>query len=475
MRSTPSGIAGSCLTVWLTLAGTTFAADTPLIEAARSQDLASVRALLQENVDVNAAQPDGATALHWAAHRNNRELADLLLRAGANVDATNDYGVTSLILACLNASAPLIETLLNAGADPNLALPTGETPLMTASRTGSVQAVASLLDQGADVNASEPEAGQTALMWALAEQHVPVAKLLIARGADVQARSTSGFTPLMFAARHGNRTAANMLLANGANLYAAANKGITVLMVAVLRGHAALAEHFLDLGADPNASETGYTALHWAVGKWESTMTHDYPDTGVEEWDYLAGVPDGKLQLVKSLIAHGADVNARMTANPPRYGINLFFAPLSAATPFFLAALSADVEMMRVLVAAGAHPASTNAGDVTPLMVAAGLGRSGGDSLITEEESIDAVRLCLDLGNDINAADSQGNTALHGTAYYGNEKTAEFLVRQGADLNPKNKKDQTPLQVADGYEQAAMFLTRPDVAAVLRKLGASVN
>lgn len=460
-------------TLVLAIASVSAAADARLVEAAKRQDKAAVQRLLQGKADVNSALPDGTTALHWAANRNDLTVAGLLLKAGAKVDAANDYGVTPLSLAASNGSADLLDLLLKAGANPNLALPTGESPLMSASRSGSVAAVKTLLDHKADPNLAEPEMGQTALMWALSENHVPVAQALVERGAQVNARSKSGFTPLMFATRRGNLDAVKFLLGKGAGLNDTATDGVSVLMVAVLRGHATLAEFLLEAGADPNIDKAGYTALHWAAGKWESGMTHDYPNSNEAEWRYLIGVPDGKIRLIKSLLKHGAKVDAVLAKRPPRYGINLFNSVrVDGATPFWLASLSADVEVMKLLIEAGADPKVKNKDDVTALMAAAGLGRVPGDSLITDDESVAACAYLLGLGADVNAVAKSGDTALHGTAYYGNEKTAVLLVEKGADMAIKNRKGETAVKVADGYQANAMVLARPEVAAALRKLGA---
>ncbi len=454
-------------------AGQRASADVRLIDATRREDAAAVRALLQQKLDVSAPQPDGATALLWAANRNNLEIAGLLVAAGAKVDAANDYGATPLLLAAENGSAAMIELLLKAGASPNLPSAAGDTPLMSAARSGSLGAVRALLDKHADVNAAEPVDGQTALLWALSEQHLPVVQALVAAGANVQQASKAGFTPLMMAARFANLDEARLLLDRGARINDVTAEGVSVLMVAVLRGHSAFARFLMDRGADPNIDKAGYTALHWAAGKWESSMTHDYPTTTHSEWRYLGGVPEGKLELVQALVAHGADVNARLKTGPPRYGINLFNPTiLTGATPFFIAALSADAEMMKVLVALGADPLATAGGTATALMAASGLGRVPGDSLITDEASVDAVNLCLDLGLDVNAANAQGETALHGSAYYGNPKVAQRLVERGANMEARNKRGDTPLKVSLGYSQSAMVLTRPEISALLRKLGA---
>jgi ankyrin repeat protein len=276
----------------------------------------------------------------------------------------------------------------------------------------------------------------------------------------------------MMAARFGNLELTKLLLAKGAKINDVAKDGVSVLMVAVLRGHATLAMFLLDQGADPTIDKAGYTALHWAAGAWESTMTHDYPTTNEEEWRYLLGVPERKAELISALIAHGANVNARITKSPPRYGINLtIYVPLNGATPFLLAAGAADVETMKLLVAKGADPMLNTDANVTPLMMAAGLARSSGDTLVTDEQSLAPVELCLQLGNDVNAASSNGDTALHAAAYTSYPKLAQLLLERGANVNQKNKPGNTPLKVAEGYTRNAMLLYRPEVAEVLRKFG----
>jgi uncharacterized protein len=358
-----------------------------LIAAIRRSDVAAVRALLDKR-DANVKQTDGTTALHWAANLNNIEIANLLLAHGASVDAATDFGVTPLSLAATNGSALMIERLLEAGANANLALPTGETPLMTAARTGDVGSVRALLAHHADPNAAEVELGQTALMWAVAERHSGAVAQLIEHGATVQTGSKSGFTALMFAARDGDIEIARMLLKAGAPIDTASTPGDTALSVAVVRGQVDLAEFLLDQGADPNLDKAGYTPLHWAVAKWETGMTRDYAEAK-GEWATLGGVPPArKLEMIKALLQHGADANARAKKSPPRFGVYLFTpGNVAGATPFYFAAMSADVDVLRLLVANGADPLLAVADGTTPLMVACGQGRTEGESWITDAQS----------------------------------------------------------------------------------------
>ncbi|MBM3778513.1 MAG: hypothetical protein FJW23_09780 [Acidimicrobiia bacterium] len=442
-----------------------------LLEAARRHDRAAVTALLAGQVDVNAAGPDGTTALHWAAYHDDQILVDRLLRAGAVADAANDYGATPLSLACTNGSAPVVEALLRGGATPSLALPSGQTPLMTAARSGSVEAVKALLASGAVVDAREALKGQTALMWAVAEGHVAVVRALIEQGADVTATSNSGFTPLLFAARRGSLELVRLLLDSGAHIQEAGQDGLSVLHIATVRGHSSLAQYLLDRGADPNAAAAGYTPLHWAAGRWETSM-NDYQLA--EGWAVLMGVTEDKQGLIKALLAQGADPNARITKAPTLFGTGLTGQSLRVlgATPFLLAARSADVDVMRLLAAHGADPTLGTVDQVTPLLAAAGTGRSD-ESHITGAMSVEAARLALELGADIDAVDVSGETAVHAATYNDAAEIVAFLAARGADLSVKNRRGETPLKIAEGVIRNAMFTLRPKSAEVLKQHGAS--
>lgn len=462
-------VAGAAILL-MAAASVAAASDLRLVAAAQHRDLDAVDVLLGQGVDANAAQPDGAVALHWAAHWDELDIARALLAAGARVDTVNDYGVTPLSLAALNGSNAMVVLLLDAGADPNLALPSGETPIMTAARVGATAVAARLIDEGARVDHAESVKGQTALIWALSEGHLDAARLLADRGADIHQHSGTGMTPLLFAARHGDVNAVRLLIDRGARVEEADEGGVTPLLMATVRGHADVIQLLLDHGADPNAAGPGFTALHWAVGTWETSMTHDYPDSE-GEWKALGGLQERKLEIITALLDHGADVNARVTKSPPRFGVNMFFmVQMAGATPFWIAAMSSDLEVMRLLVANAADPAIPSNDGVTPLMVASGMGRIEGDSLITDAESIDAARLCLEVGNEINAVSKTGETALHGAAWFGLDGLARFLVEQGADMTIKDNNHQTPQELAEGTTRTLLFRTHPSTARVLSEL-----
>ncbi len=449
--------------------------DDAVIEAARQRDRAAVEALIKRGADVRAAEADGATALHWAAQWGDQAMVDALLRGGAVADAANEYGATPLWLAALNGDAAVIERLVKAGANADAALVSGETPLMTAARSGSVAAVTALLQAGATVDAVEAARGQSALMWAAAEGHADVVRALLDKGAGVDQGSTSGFTSLMFAARKGDLPTARALVERGANVNAVSKDGSSPLLVAVVRGHEELSRFLLGQKANVNASDAGYTALHWVAGTWETSTTFDYRFTD-GEWAAMIGIPSraSKLSLLKVLIEAGADVNARTTKSPPRYGFTLFGQQQSAlvgATPFFLAALVADVEVMKALVAAGADPILADADGTTPLMVAAGRARVDNESRVTEAEALAAVRLALDLRNDVQATNKLGETALHAAALAGLNSIVELLVERGADVNAKTKAGRTPVNTAEGTVVAMQLVVRPETVALLKKLG----
>ena len=452
------------------------AGDMRLRDAIRTGNSAAIAALVKQRVDVNATEKDGATPLHWAAHMDDQASVDALLKAGAKPNIANMYGVTPLMLAAENGSAPVIERLLAAGADPKLTMPSGETPLMTAARTGRAAAVAALIAGGSNINARESAKGQTALLWALSGPHAEAARVLVEKGADITLASSGGFTPLMMAARYNSVESVKLLLDKGASLKEQSANGTTPLHVAVLRGHIDLAKYFLDKGADPNAAGTGYTVLHYAAGKWDGVDAHDHLDAP-GEWNILLGLrPAAKADIIKALLAHGADVNATLTREPPRYGFSLVSGMAKAytggATPFVLAAMSADVDTMRLLAAAGADTKLASRGGHTPLMAASGIAWMQNETLANEDDYLKAVDALLEMGADVNAVNGQGNTAIHAAISGGFNRIIKRLVEKGADVNIKNKRGQSALKMALGYGAAGGNHTREDTAALLRSLGA---
>jgi uncharacterized protein len=437
-----------------------------LVEAGRARNTQAALTLLAQGVDVNAPEADGTTALHWAAHHDDLPLAEALLRAGARADTANRYGVTPIYLAAENGSAVMIERLLLAGADPNTALPEGETTLMTAARAGNADAVSLLLAHGADPNAREGWRGQTALMWAAAENNAGVIRVLAGAGAEIDATSRTGsLTPLLFAVRHGHIDATRALLDAGADVNERLPDGMSALVLAVFNAHYELAAFLLEKGADPNANAQGWTALHQVT--WSRR-----PNRG---FNLPGAVPTGdldSLELVQKLVAHGADVNARMTREPRDGNRNMLNR--IGSTPFLMAAKSADVPLMRRLLDLGADPSLTNEDGSSAVMVAAGVGVFGpGESPGTHEEALAAVKLALEVGGGtVNDIDKNGETAVHGAVYRGGAASViALLAERGARLDVENAKGWTPLIAADGVVYGSSGIRRyPEAAVLLREL-----
>ena len=400
------------------------ATDSNLLDAVKRGDVGAVRTLLRTKSDANIADPDGTSALHWAVRRDDVAAAEALLAAGADARVANRYGVTPLALACTNGSTAMIERLVAAGADVNGAQPGGETALMTAARAGSAGAVRVLLAHGADVRAREAARGQTALMWAAAENNTDVVKLLVEAGAAVRERSRAGaFSPLLFAVRGGHVATSLALLDAGAPVDDALPDGTSALVLAVINAHYELAAALLDRGADPNAAAQGWTALHQIA--WSRRHNAGFNLPGPAQTGAL-----DSLDLVRRLVARGANVNARMTKEPKDGNRNMLNR--IGATPFLMAAKSDDVALMRVLLEVGANPALTTNLGTTALMAAAGVGIwAPGENPGTHEEALAAVKLALEAGGgDVNAVDQEGETALHGAVYRGGAMPViQFLAR----------------------------------------------
>lgn len=378
------------------------------------KDRAAVQALLKQRAKVNAPQPDGSTALAWAAHWNDLDTADALLRAGADANLANDYGVTPLALACLNGNLAMVQKLVAAKANPNALAQTGDTPFLNCVRSGNVDAVRLMIEARADVNLAERWRGQTPLMWAVAEKHAAVAKALVDRGAQVNARSKGGFTALQFAAQQGDIESAKVLLAAGANINDAdPDDGMTALLTAIGSGQAQMAALLVESGADVNvASKQGVSPLH------------------------LAATRRNMSELTKAMLAKGASPNVRQKRDPV------------GATPFFLAAGAGNVPAMRALVAGGADAKISTSDHTTAIMVAAGAGRYESRSADFDKNALEAIQYAVELGVDVNAKGENDWTALHGAAYVGADQIAEYLISKGGQLETFDKYGQTPLSIA---------------------------
>ena len=490
--------------------------DHRLVTAARAQDTETVRSLLKEGADVNTRWPDGSTALLWATHWDQLDLADHLLRAGGDPNAANDQSVMPLILACENRSDAMVAKLLAAGANPNARQVNGVTPLMMAARTGRASIVKMLLAHGGDPNVVIASTGQTALVWATAESHLDVVRALIDAGADVHVRSTLGFTPLLFAARNGDLEAAAMLIAAGVSVNEVGADGTHALTLAIVSARDAMARFLLKHGADPNGTLAGVPALHAAAGNVSSWLMH---------WRRLrrqsSGAIDGfaqseRLPLVRVLLAAGADPNARIAADSLIYEIQRRYGARNpdssglgsakGATALWVAVREAarqigrevaarlgsrrnrsgtaqlttePAEVVQVLLDAGADPNLATADGTTPLMVAAGIGSRtqdpDGEAGLGAPAADAAMRMLVEAGVDVNAVNEANFTALHGAAFQGSKGAIRYLVEHGANINAQDFRGRTPYIVARGTQQSSYVQSWPEVWEFLTTLGADPN
>ena len=446
------------LVVGLLLFGVTAAAaaTSEVADAAMRGDREAVRTALARKADVNAAQVDGTTALHWAVERDDVELAELLLIAGAHVSARTREGVTPLRLAAINGNARMLGRLIKSGADPNAPLtPARDTALMLAARTGKTDAIRLLLEAGADINAQEIWGGTTALMWAVAEGHAEAARLLASAGADVNARShyvaaangrgfegrtpsasrteekveefASGWlTPLMFAARDGGLELARILVGAGADVDAVAGDGKTALALAIFNGNHDVASFLVDHKADVNKADAQrFTPLFWAVDRRNMETAPNFP------WMVTAD----SLPLIRTLLDAGANPNA-LVDNTPRGRMREGSPRIVFATALMRAAFAADLELVKLLLERGADQTIISRDGETMVSAAAGLafihGYHRGKS---PEERLQVVKLSVQLGNDVNQADDYGITPLMAAGNYGDVAIIQYLIDAGADLS----------------------------------------
>ncbi len=471
----------------LSVAATSSAGGPPsrLADAVRAGDQEGVRAQLKQPGQVNAREADGTVPLHWAARADHVAIADLLLRGGADANAADRYGVTPLMLAATNGSAGMIERLVKAGANVNATLPEGQSVLMTAARTGRPEALQALIAHGADVNAHETWLGETALMWAAAENHGDAVKVLLAGGADPNLQSTpttfkrkvggqtvlprGGFTAMMYAAREGALDAVRALADGGVDLNRGDPDGVTALILAVINAHYDVAALLIERGADPNvADSTGMTPLYAAVDMNTLQFMHGRPSVK----------PSGQLgavDLAGLLLNRGADPNAALKGPVLQRHNN---APLQTlgegTTPLMRAAKSGDVVLMRLLLDHGADPKLRQKNQNTLLILAAGFGRRFDQNADaqeyehgTQDDLLQGVRLSVELGLDVNAANEAGETALHVAV---SDAIVRYLVDNGAKLDAKNKEGKTPFQVAVLRKDRSGRQLLPEALTALREL-----
>lgn len=504
----PRNVPTTLLAVGLTTLGGSYAASQPISDAtespgpaahaepqasalaaaARRGDEAAIRELLPHTRDVDAAGSDGTPALHWLVHRGDVAGAGLLLDAGAAPGLKTRYGVTPLYLAASRGDAEMIRLLASAGADPNARDALDETMLMAAASSGELAAVEALLEVGADVDARDRHYEQTALMFAARAGLSEIARRLIEAGADVDAATRvgpepewilpnsrpgfsfgvgiirgglpadrgmrpfrpGGMTPLLYAARQGHTATAHVLLDAGADIEASEANGIAPLLMAISNDRMALAALLIERGADLDAQDWYGRSPLWSAVNVRNLYLHNETFEHIVEREPV-------LDVIRSLLEHGADPNPRTQESPPvREHLlavtgTLEWVDFTGQTPFLTAALAGDVPVMRLLLEHGADPHIGTYGGTTPLMAAAGINwvvsqtyTEGPDALL------EAVKLCVELGLDVNAVNSMGLTAVHGAANRGSDAIIEYLVSEGARLDVADNEGRTPLDWAHG-------------------------
>jgi ankyrin repeat protein len=457
------------------------AGDNQLIDAIKRGDSTAAAGLIGGSAEANQSEADGTTALHWAVHRNNMKISEQLLFAGANVNVVNDYGVTPLYLACTNRNNELAKKLLVAGADPNATLWSGETVLMNCSKTGATEAVTALLTKGANPNAKESKKDQTALMWAAAEGHGEISQLLVEHGADIHAKSSSGFTPLLFAARSGDIDSARTIIDAGADPNESTPEHGTALVITAAGGHEDLGIYLLSVGADPDATdENGISALHHSMASGMAALN------GVRYDPVYRQIPDNLFRLAEALLKAGADPNLQIKKSK-RLGPDGSPFDMVGATPFLLASISADTQMMALLDSYEADLNISAKGGINSLMAAARAACTGacafkGGNKANEKDikrSFDAVKTVIEMGIDIDTKNEEGQTAMHMAAFTGNDLVVKYLADNGADINVTDNYGETPWSMASGISPVlryrGLYGYHESTAKLLEQLGATTT
>jgi ankyrin repeat protein len=476
-------------------AETTAAKDLRLVEAAKTRNSTAALALLQKKVDPNIAEPDGTTALHWAVRYDEATLVERLIKAGAKPDVANRYGVTPIALACESGSAAVVEQLLKAGVNPEATGPLGETALHTCAHSGNADVAKALLARGAKVDAGDSWRGQTPLMWAAAQGHAAMVRVLVEAGADVNARSTvvtwerqrtaeprdkwlppGGFTALLLAARAGCVDCVNVLAKAGANINEIDPENHTALVLALMNGEFDVAGALIDAGIDISiADNVGRTALYAAVDA--HTMPSSNRPAPKEADSTLSSI-----EIIQKLLAGGANVNAALRAALPyrtkldRGGDGVLGA---GTTPLLRAAKAGDTPVIKLLLEKGSNPKAATRNGVNGIMMAANVATREEDMTgrnKTQKDAIETITLLLAAGTDINGADNQGRSSVHGAALWGLTDVIKFLHKSGANLNAPDKRGYTALDYARGLAGGFGFggsasVVHEDTAKAIEELG----
>lgn len=457
-----------------------------VVDIARDGDTAAVKSALTVARDLNAAAPDGTTALHWLVRRGDVELVRLALKRGAKADVVNRYGVTPLRAAAESGNLAVVEALVGAGADVNaVRKESGDTALMVAARAGHAAVVKALVARGAKVDQVEPLRQQTALMWAAAEGHPSVVKALVEAGANTKAESKTKITPLIFAIRQGDIESTRILLDSGLDVKSTTADGTHMLALAMINAHYELAKFLLERGADANGDDPNGKPLHILAfmhradnRALSAVLPRQIPQTGVDTF-----------ALATELLARGADINARYAGYgaPRKIALGGYRMSFAGATPFFIAATTVNVPLMKFLKSKGADTNVSSLAGITPLLAASGIGFWEGECPGTNAEALESVKYLAEIGQDPKAVigggskpDPQweGSTAMHGAANRGAPALVDWLAAQGVPLDTKSKRGLRPYHHAAGLD-GFLFHASPESAdrliALAKARGESID
>jgi ankyrin repeat protein len=463
-----------------------------LIDAAKANDGAGALALVKDKADVNAAETDGTTALHYAVFHDDVALVESLLKAGAKASVANKYGSTPLLEAAVRGNPVVIEKLLKAGADANVGNGDGQTALLIISRTSNVAAAKVLISHGANVNVTEQWHEQTPLMWAAAESQPAMVKLLLDHGAKVDARShlnrwsrmvtaepraqmreVGGFTPLLYAARQGCLECVKLLVAAHADVNLPDPEGVSPLLMATTNFH-------FDVGAFLITKKANVNSWDWfgRTPLWAAVDLNTIPHGGRPDRPSLDNTTSVK--MIEILLDAGANPNVQLKLFPPYRAVGpdrgADMMLTMGSTPLLRAAKAGDVAAVRLLLEHGANPNLANIYGDTPIMAAAGLGSNEIDTrgrFKTQPDQVACIDLLVKAGADINAQDRNGQTALHGAALFGYNDVIKDLVAHNANVNAKDSKGMTPLDSAmgraGGHGRGGVSIEVHDTTAALIK------